>query len=148
MAKKIKTNITSFTIAHYILLFFVVVLCVCIIAWVMIHRNNSSPENNVSINTTHISSSNPCVQRTINTINQMWAYNPKQVPQKYWDIAMSYMNQPIITRTYGLCQDVGYVCHPGQILRDCDPCAIPSARTYAQSIHIADMIEKNCPDQN
>ncbi|MBP3397461.1 MAG: hypothetical protein J6K82_00855 [Alphaproteobacteria bacterium] len=148
MAKKFKTNINSFTIAHYILLFLVVGLCICIIAWIMIHRVNSAPENNVTLNTTHMTSSDPCVQRTINTVNQMWAYDPKQVPQKYWEIAMNYMNQPITTRTYGLCQDVGYICHPGQILRDCDPCAVPSARTYAQSIHISDMIEKNCNTEN
>ncbi|MBQ7056242.1 MAG: hypothetical protein IJN91_04925 [Alphaproteobacteria bacterium] len=141
---KFQTNTTSFTIAHYLLLFFVMIFCISIIAWVMISRNNSAPTNNISGNILHIHSSAPCVQRTIKTVKQMWEYDPKSVPEKYWEIAMSYMNQKIQDRTYGICQDVAYICPRGAILYDCNPCAVPMARDYAQNIHIADMIVANC----
>lgn len=144
MAKKYKINTNSFTIAHYILLFLVSALCIAIIAWIMISRNNSHPTNNVTSNITHINNSMPCVQRTTDTVKQLWEHNPRAIPQKYWEIAMEYMNQTVTQTTYGICQDVAYTCHRGQILRDCNPCAVPSARAYAQAIHTADMIQKNC----
>ena len=145
MAKKFTTNTNAFGIAHYILLFIVVILCICTIAFIIIKRNNPNPQNNVQPTITHIKNNDPCVQRTINTIAQMWAYDPKKVPQKYWDIATNYLTEPITTRFYGICQDVAYTCHPGQIRRDCDPCAVPSARAYAMEIHTTDMIQANCP---
>jgi UDP-3-O-acyl-N-acetylglucosamine deacetylase len=77
----------------------------------------------------------------------MWKYDPKMIPQKYWDIAMKYMNEIYTTRTFGICNDIGYVCNPGQTRRDCDPCAVPSARKYAQNIHLNDMIIENCSEK-
>lgn len=139
---KFKTNTNAFTIAHYILLSLVAIVCIVIIAWIMIVRNNSSPHNNVTM--THLKGSNPCVQRTIETVKKLWDFNPRAVPQKYWEIAMTYMNQPITENTYGICQDVAYTCKRGQIRRDCDPCAVPSARAYAQAMHIADLVQTNC----
>ena len=144
MSKKYKTNTNSFTIAHYILLFLVAIICIGIIAWVMIHNTNKNTKNNVTID--HISQT-PCIQRTINTVERMWAYDPKMIPNKYWKIAMDYLNEPIRTHTYGICQDVAYTCNVGQLRRDCDPCAVPSARQYAREFHIADMIKQNCPDE-
>ena len=140
MATRFKTNTNPFTISHYILLFLVIILCTCIIGWVIIHRPH--PHNPPTI--THIQGYTPCVQRTTATIEKMWKFSPELVPQKYWSIAMQYLNQPITSRTYGICMDVAFTCRPGQILRDCDPCAVPSARAYAQSIHTADMISANC----
>ncbi|MBR5153359.1 MAG: hypothetical protein IKW57_01010 [Alphaproteobacteria bacterium] len=144
MAKKFTTNTNSFTIAHYILLFMVTITCIGIIAWVMINRDNPAPENNVHSSIIHAKNSDPCVKRVTETIERMWEFSPESVPQKYWSIAMAYINQPIISRTYGICMDAAFTCRPGQLLRDCDPCAIPSARSYAQQIHIADMISANC----
>ena len=144
MAKKFKTNTSAFSIAHYILLFLVVALCIAIIAWVMIKTNNPKPENNVSANVIHVKDADPCVQRTRDMVARMWAYDPGAVPEKYWGIAENYLNQVITTRTYGICQDVAFTCRAGQIRVDCDPCAVPSARDWAQSIHVADMIQKNC----
>lgn len=141
---KFQTNTTAFTIAHYIFLFFVMFFCISIIAWVMIKRDNPNPSNNISDNILHINSSTPCVQRTIRTVKQMWEYDPRAVPEKYWEIAMDYMNQKIENRTYGLCQDVAYICPRGAVIIDCNPCAVPMAREYAQKIHIADMIMANC----
>lgn len=144
MAKKFNHNTNAFSIAHYILLFLVVGLCISIIAWIMINRNNNAPTNNVSQNIIHIQENDPCVQRTRNTVAKMWAYDPRAVPQKYWEIATQYLNQAIQTPTYGICQDVAFTCHVGQLRRDCDPCAVPSARAYAMEIHTADLIRVNC----
>ena len=144
MAKKFKTNTNTYTIAHYLLLFLVIGLCICIAAWIMITRHNNNPINNVTPTITHISSTLPCVKRTVDTVEQMWRYDPKSVPQKYWNIAIEYLNEPITARTYGLCQDVAFVCHTGQIRRECDPCAVPSARAFAKQQQIADMIKMNC----
>ena len=141
---RFRTHITSFTIAHYILLFLVCGLCIGIIAWIMISRHNATPTNNVQFNISHINKNMPCVQRTTETINQMWKYDPKMVPQKYWDIAMDYLNQVYTVTTFGICNDIGYVCRIGQTRRDCDPCAVPLARKYAQEIHLNDEIAKNC----
>ncbi len=145
---KFRVNTNSLTIAHYILLFLVTGVCIAIVAWIMISRHNATPTNNISKNITHISGNTPCVKRTIETVNKLWEYNPRAVPTKYWDIAMNYMNQPITTTTYGICEDVAYVCHPGQTMRECNPCAVPNARTYAQSMHITDSIQSNCNSGN
>lgn len=146
MVKHFKPDTNSFTIAHYILLFLVIGLCICIVAWFMITRHNNHPTNNVTTTITHISNASPCVQRTIDTVEKMWRYDPKSVPQKYWNIAIEYLNEPITSRTYGLCQDVAFVCHTGQIRRECDPCAVPSARAFAKQQQIADMIKMNCSE--
>ncbi len=148
MVKKFKTNTSAFTIAHYILLFLVVGLCIGVVAWVLITRNNSKPENNVTAQIKQSRNAGPCVVRTENMVRRMWENDPKMVPEKYWNIAMDYLNQTFKTRTYGICQDVAFVCAPGQVRRDCDPCAVPSARSWAMKIHIADMIEKNCDVAN
>ena len=141
---RFKVNTNSFTIAHYILLFFTVGLCICIIAWVLIARNNTNPQNNVQPNITHATGTSPCVKRTIKSIEHMWAQDPKSVPAKYWNIAIEYLNEPTTVRTYGLCQDVAFVCNPGDLRRNCDPCAVPNARAHAKSIQIADTIQQNC----
>jgi hypothetical protein len=74
----------------------------------------------------------------------MWHYDPKSVPQKYWDIAIQYLNEPIVNRTYGLCQDIAFVCVSGQTRRECDPCAVPTARLVAKQQQLADLIKTNC----
>ena len=141
---KFKTNTNSFTIAHYILLFLVIGLCICIVAWIMISRHNKHPQNNITPTVIHISGTSPCIKRTVDIVDKMWKYDPKQVPQKYWEIALEYLNVPITVHTYGICQDVAFVCTPGQTRRECDPCAVPSARTIAKQQQIADMIKLNC----
>lgn len=141
--QKFQHNISSFNIAHYILLFLVVCLGIGVVAYTVIIRHNNTPSNNMEFSTKHISST-ACINRTTQQIHKIWQYDPKLVPQKYWEIAMDYLNTPITQTTYGLCQDVAYVCHAGQIRRNCDPCAVPSARAYAQSFHIADSIAANC----
>ena len=110
-------------------------------------KDNANTTNNISQNIIHINSGEPCIKRTIATIEKMWEYDPKSVPQKYWDIALEYLNEPILATTYGICQDVAFACHTGQTRRDCDPCAIPSAREIAKNQQIADKIKQNCTDK-
>ena len=143
-ATTFQQNTSPFSIAHYIFLFLVVACCIAVIAWVMIARQNPQPENNLSPMVIHVSNDDPCVQRVTETVLRMWAFNPRAVPQKYWDMAMNWMNQPVTMKMYGLCQDVAFTCRPGQLRKDCDPCAVPSARDFAQGRHIADMIQENC----
>ncbi len=139
-AKKTQHNTSAFTIAHYILLFLVTGLCISIIAWIMISRNNNqSPQTII-----HIKNTDPCVQRINEIVTKMWAFNPDAIPQKYWKIANDYLNQTITTRTYGICEDVAYTCHVGQTMRDCNPCAVPAARDHAMQIQISDLIQGNC----
>lgn len=142
--KNFKHNTSAFTIAHYILLFLVTGLCISIIAWIMISRNNTQTPKNVI----HIKNTDPCVQRINEIVTKMWAFNPAAIPQKYWEIATDYLNQTITTRTYGICEDVAYTCHIGQIMRDCNPCAVPAARDYAMQIQISDLIQGNCAPES
>ncbi len=144
---KFRTNINTFTIAHYILFFLVVGLCITLVAWIMISRHNATPKNNIHTTVMHLTNSQPCVKRSIDTVEKMWEYDPKSVPDKYWNIAMEYLNEQITVRMYGICQDVAFVCVPGQVRRDCDPCAVPSAREFAKQQQIADMIKLNCTSE-
>ncbi len=135
---------TSFGIAQYILLFLVAALCVGIVAWTMIAAANKK-HNNGAQTITHITNTDPCVQNITNQVSQIWAYNPELVPQVYMDIAKNYANEQITTKIHGACNDITFVCRPGQIRRDCDPCAIGGGRQIAMDQQIADMIQENCP---
>lgn len=137
---------TSFGIAQYILLFLVAALCVGIVAWTMI---TAAHKDNITASTptiTHITNTDPCVQNITNTVSQIWAYNPELVPQIYMDMATNYANEQITTKIYGACNDIKFVCRPGQIRRDCDPCAIGGGRQMAMDQQIADMVQENCPE--
>ncbi len=140
---RIKNNTNSFTIARYILLFLVVIITIVIIAWTLVssHRRttNSSQQNVI-----HISNNDPCVQDVTNTISRIWAYSPSMVPQKYADMIRQYINAPITERINGACNDTRFVCRPGQIRRECDPCALASARAAAMDQHIADTVARDC----
>lgn len=136
-------NTNSFTIAHYILLFLVVALCIGIIAWILISANNSRPTNNIEP-VVRITNTDPCVKAARDSIAQMWAYTPGAVPEKYRLMAADYANEQITTRMRGTCNDTAFLCRPGQIRRDCDPCAMGTAIQMATEQHIADTIKENC----
>ncbi len=137
----------SFTIAHYILLFAVVVLSIGIISWTVIHSGNPNPQNNIEP-VMHITNSDPCVRHARESITQMWEYNPGAVPQEYRALATQYTDEVIATRIQGDCGGTSFTCRPGQRRRECDPCAAASARQYAIEQQIADTIEKNCGQKN
>lgn len=142
-------NTNSFTIAQYILLFLVAALCIGIVAWTMIsaHRQMQSDNAAADVRVIHISNNDPCVQEITNTVSQMWAYNLAAVPQEYLNMVGEYANEQITTRTHGSCNDVAFVCRPGQLRRECDPCAIASGREIAINRQIEDMVQQQCTNK-
>lgn len=140
------TQTTSFKIAQYILMFLVALLCIGIIIWIFTagkaDKNNNSGQS--VDNVIRITNTDPCVQQVNNAISQLWAYNIDSVPEKYINIANNYVNEQITVHTSGVCNDVNFVCRPGQIRRDCDPCAIGSGRQFAMQQQINDEIEMQC----
>ena len=142
MAKTSEFQTNPFTIAHYILLFMVAVVCISIVTWLVIARHNADAENNTNI--TKIMNTNPCVQETRNAVSRMWAYNQELVPMRYKTIADTYANNAVLTRVTGYCNDAPFTCRAGQLRRTCDPCAIGAGRNIAMERHIADMIRTNC----
>ena len=136
---------TSFKISRYILLVLVLVLCIGIIAWTIVTRNKPSQESNAPVdNVIRITNSDSCVQEVTNTISRLWAYDADKVPQKYVDMINTYANERITTRTTGYCNDIKFTCKAGQLRKDCDPCAIGSARQFAMDQQIVDTIAKEC----
>lgn len=142
MAKRKEFQTTPFTIAHYILLFMIVVVCASIVTWLIIARHNDTVTD--SANITKIMNDDPCVQQTRNAVSRMWAYNQELIPARYKAIAETYANNAVLTRVHGYCNDVPFTCRAGQLRRTCDPCAVGAGRNIAMELHIADMIRTNC----
>ena len=142
MAKKSEFQTTPFTIAHYILLFMVTVVCASIVTWLIIARHNATVAD--SANITKIMNNNPCVQQTRSAVSRMWAYNQELIPTRYKTVADTYANNAVLTRVSGYCNDVPFTCRAGQLRRTCDPCAVGAGRDKAMEIHIADMVRANC----
>lgn len=131
-------KLNTFTIAHYILLF-----CIGIVAWILTRSGKSVHENsdNVIRVTENIS---PCAQNIMNQVSQIWAYNPELIPAQYLDIANEYVNGRITEKTRGECNNVKFTCRVGDIRRDCDPCAVGTARQMAMERQISDMTAQYC----
>jgi len=137
-------KINTFTIAHYILLFFVVVFCIGIVAWTLTHSDKSvaaTDNTNIIRVTENIS---PCAQEIKNRVSQIWAYNPELIPQQYLDIANNYVNSRVDDKIRGECNNVKFTCRRGEIRRDCDPCAMGAARQMAMDRQISDMTAQYC----
>lgn len=152
MAYKKRRNYetTSYSIAHYILMFILVCACIVIVAWILIaDRHHEDTDATGAIFTEQTITSNgqisPCAQKVINTVAQMWTYNPDQIPARYWDIASHYVNGNVTERTEGTCDKVKYICYAGQRRRDCNPCAVQNGIAMAMDRHAADLISKKCP---
>lgn len=143
-----KTNtqkLNTFTIAHYILLFFVVVLCIGVVAWTLTRGSKSVAANADNTNVIHVTENiSPCAQKIMNQVSQIWAYNPELIPETYLNIANDYVNASITEHTRGECNNVKFTCRVGDIRRDCDPCALGTARQIAMDRQIADMTAQYC----
>lgn len=149
---------TSYSVAHYILIFLLICLGVVVVGWLLIaagYRNyeqqlaDDDPvvEETVETTTTTTATTlSPCAQKVMNEVAQMWAYSQNDVPQKYWDMAVEYLNSPVSSWTEGTCNDIRYICNPGQIRRECDPCAVSNAMSRAMEAHTRDLKAKNCPN--
>lgn len=157
MAKKKVRNdyeTTSYSIAHYILMFLLVCICIVIVAWIMIagrYHTDTDTTGVILAETETVTDTarpvSPCAQQIINNVAQMWTYNPDQVPSYYWDVATKYVNGTVTERIDGVCDKVRYVCDAGQRRRDCNPCAVSTGITIAMDRHASDLIAKKCPKQ-
>lgn len=142
MKKQSENATNSFTIAHYILMFLVAVLCASIVVWLIIGRQ----ENEEKIVVAQIENSDPCVQQALNIVGQMWAYNQELIPVKYLAMVDAYVNEPVPVRVTGYCEDVVFTCRPGQVRRVCNPCAVSVGRQIAMEKHVADIVQSTCND--
>ena len=142
MPKQQEFQTNAFTIAHYILLFMVVVTCVSIVTWLIMDRYKTQQANKTNI--TYIMNNDPCVQKTRDAVSRMWAYNQELIPTRYKTMADTYANNAVLSRVTGYCNSVPFTCRAGQLRRTCDPCAIGAGRNKAMEYHIADMIRANC----
>lgn len=142
MPKQKEFQTTPFTIAHYILLFMVIVTCASIVVWLILDRYETQQQH--STNITYIMNNDPCVEKTRDAISRLWAYNQELIPTRYKTMAETYANDAVLTRTRGYCDGVPFMCRAGQLRRTCDPCAIQTGRRRAMEFHIADMIRANC----
>ena len=142
MAKKSEYQTSAFTIAHYILLFMVMVTCASVIVWLVLDRYHTQQSNRTNI--TYIMNNDPCVLQTRDAVSRMWAFNQELIPARYQTMADTYANDAILTRTNGYCDGIPFTCRAGQLRRTCDPCAIQTGRRRAMEFHIADMIRANC----
>lgn len=138
----IQTN--SFKISRYILLALVLILCIGIITWTLVSKNRVAQSDTTVDNVIRITNNDPCIQNVNSIVAQMWAYDEPDIPQKYRDMITQYLDTEITSRIDGMCNDVKFVCRPGQLRRDCDPCATGSARQFAMEKQISDMIAEQC----
>ncbi len=138
--KEFQTN--SFTIAHYILLFMVVVTCASVVVWLIMDRYKAQQESRTNI--TYIIKNDPCVAQTRDAVSRMWAYNQELIPTRYKTMADTYANNAVMGRITGYCNGIPFTCRAGQLRRTCDPCATESGRNMAKKYHIADMVRANC----
>lgn len=145
---------TPFSIAHYILLICMVVLCGGIVAYAIIHDTGQHEDVLPTPVAAPVTQSQPtanptpadptCVQTVTDAVAQMWAYNPDVVPVKYKDIAIAYYTGPVNATIRGECNGIKFVCRPGMQRANCDPCASSNARDFAISVQTRDMIQKHC----
>lgn len=142
MAKQTEFQTTPFTIAHYILLFMVVVTCASIVTWLILDRYKTQQYHRTNI--TYIMNNDPCTGKTRDAVLRMWAYNQELIPPRYTTMADTYANNAVLKRVTGYCNGVPFTCRAGQLRRTCDPCAITAGRDIAMEYHIADMIRANC----
>ncbi|MDE5615739.1 MAG: hypothetical protein K2I81_02825 [Alphaproteobacteria bacterium] len=138
----------SFSIAHYILLISMVVLCGGVVAYAIIHDTGRYedilPTEHAQSTAGAAQEQDTCAQTVTNAVAQMWAYNPDVIPEKYKNIAMAYFTAPMETTVSGECNGARFVCRQGARRADCNPCAASEARDFAIAVQTRDMIKKHC----
>lgn len=144
------TQTNPFSIAHYILLICIVILCGGIVAYAITHDTGKHPDV-LPTPAPEMPNATPaqmadaaCIQSVTNAVARMWAYNPDAIPVKYQDVAMAYYTAPVNTTIRGECNGVKFVCRQNMQRMNCDPCAAGSAREYAMQLHTRDMIAQHC----
>ncbi len=134
-----KTQTNSFSIAHYILLFLVIVVGIWFIIWAIA----SIKDADAGTKKQHVSPEN-CIEQVTQTVTQMWTDSPDMVPQKYITMMNDRANRIVDVRTRGNCNGITFICEMGAIRSECDPCAVTNARQMAIEQHTVDMIKENC----
>lgn len=137
-------QLTSFKTAQYILLFFIVIICIWLAAWLVISASREKSQTPDTVNVIHITNNDPCAKRVNNYVSRLWAYTPENIPEKYLIMANEYANEKITTKTKGACNNIKFTCRAGQIRKDCDPCAINFGRQFAMEQQISDTISQEC----
>lgn len=135
---------TSFRISRYILLILVIILCTGIIAWTLVSKRQNHQNNAPVDNVIRITNTDPCVQDVTNKISQLWAYSPDDIPMKYLNMINEYINERITAKITGYCNDIKFTCKTGQLRKDCDPCALGSAKQFAMDQQIVDTVVQKC----
>lgn len=135
---------TSFRISRYILLILVIILCTGIIAWTLVSKRQNHQNNAPVDNVIRITNTDPCVQDVTNKISQLWAYSPDDIPMKYLNMINEYINERITAKITSYCNDIKFTCKTGQLRKDCDPCALGSAKQFAMDQQIVDTVAQKC----
>ena len=142
MARKKEFQTSSFTIAHYILLFMVAVVCASVVTWLVLqnHRRNVVRQMDVA----YIANNSPCVKHARDAVKQIWTYNQELIPTRYKIMVHKYVNEVVPVRIKGYCGDEPFMCRMGQVRNVCDPCVKKTAQEMAMTQHMADVIYANC----
>lgn len=135
--KKIQTD--SYTIAHYVLLFLVIVVVVWFAIWAI-----RSTRGEAVAGDTKNAGAPSCVQQTIDSVAQMWINNSDKIPPEYTEMMNNHANRIVNVKTRGNCNGESFICEMGAVRSTCDPCAFAIARQMAIDKHTSDMVLKNC----
>lgn len=135
--KKIQTD--SYTIAHYVLLFLVIVVVVWFAIWAI-----RSTRGEAVAGDTKNAGAPSCVQQTIDSVAQMWINNSDKIPPEYTEMMTNHANRIVNVKTRGNCNGESFICEMGAVRSTCDPCAFAIARQMAIDKHTSDMVLKNC----
>lgn len=151
-----KTKPNSFTVVTYILMFLIVLLCLGLIIWaaVVANRKNNELPSQPKITTYPVTMqtatepgpdiTDPCVQSITQGVVRLWSQRPDLIPHSYLNLMTKYADEEVMFEIHGMCNSTTFICEPGEILSDCDPCAVPMARQMAMEQQISDMVSRYC----
>ena len=72
-----------------------------------------------------------------------------EIPQKYKDRISSIINSPVTTDIQGQCSHTGiFNCHPGDIYKECCPCADFLAEQQVKEEYVNDFVKEQCSESN
>lgn len=137
---------SAFSVAHYVLLFLVSIICTISVVWVLIAANNRESRLNDKFISTSTKIPKSCQRRVADRIATLWESDYKNVPEKYKIMESNYANRIVPVRTTGTCNGTRFICTMGDLRYQCDPCAKKSAYKRAMFQHISDAIDQECID--
>ena len=95
-------------------------------------------------------SSSKCEIKARGQASQKWNFDyDNEIPQKYKDRISSIINSPVTTDIQGQCSPGGiFNCHPGDIYKECCPCADFRAERQVKEEYVNDFIKEQCSESN